>query len=87
MAKAILSNKIINIHEAKTHLSKIIEEIVNNNKSFLIGKSGKPQAQIIPIKEEKNQVVYGLLKGKIRISDDFDDENEEINNLFYGTHK
>jgi hypothetical protein len=27
------------------------------------------------------------LKGKIRISDDFDDENEEINNLFYGTHK
>lgn len=74
---------IYNIHQAKTQLSKLLEE-VSIGKEIIIAKAGKPIAKLTPFKEEKKPRKPGLWKGKIWVSDDFDEEDEEINNLFYG---
>ena len=61
----------INIHQAKTHLSKLLEE-VNKGLEFIITKSGKPIAKLTGIRPAKPLRKPGLLKGKIRIAENFD---------------
>lgn len=73
---------ITNIYDAKTNLSKLIEQVIAG-KDVVIAKAGKPVAKLVSYKEEKKPRVPGLLKGKIWISDDFNDESEEFNKLFY----
>lgn len=75
---------ITNIYDAKTNLSKLIEQVIAG-KEVIIAKAGKPIVKLISFKEEKKPRVPGLWKGKVWISDDFNDESEEINKLFYGT--
>lgn len=71
-----------NIYNAKTNLSKLIEQVIAG-KQVVIAKAGKSVAKLVSYKETKKPRVPGLLKGKIWISDDFNDESEEINKLFY----
>jgi prevent-host-death family protein len=61
---------IINIHEAKTHLSKIIDEVAAG-REVIIAKAGKPMARIVPLTRVVHPKKFGLLKGKIKIPDDF----------------
>ncbi|MEK7573687.1 MAG: type II toxin-antitoxin system Phd/YefM family antitoxin [Patescibacteria group bacterium] len=75
--------QIINIHQAKTNLSKLIEQAVAGN-DVIIAKAGKPVAKLVGYKKPLKPRKLGLLKGKIWISDDFDDEDPEINKMFYG---
>ena len=63
--------RIINIHEAKTHLSRLVEE-VSAGEELTIAKAGKPLARLVPIKPAKRVRKPGFLKGKIRIASDFD---------------
>lgn len=74
--------QVFNIHEAKTNLSKLIEKTIQGEE-VIIAKAGKPVVKLIPHKEKLKPRKLGLLKGKIDIPDDFDDEDEEINKLFY----
>lgn len=74
--------EIINIHQAKTNLSKLIEK-TSKGEEVVIAKAGKPVAKLIAYKEKLKPRKLGLLKGKIWVSPDFDDEDEEINKLFY----
>ena len=71
-----------NIYDAKTNLSKLIEQVLQG-KEVVIAKAGKPIVKLVSYKEEKKPRVPGLLKGKIWMSDDFNDESEEMNKLFY----
>lgn len=73
---------IVNIHEAKTTLSKLIAK-TQNGEEVIIAKAGKPVAKLVSLKEELKPRKFGLLKGKFWISPDFDEEDEEINKLFY----
>jgi prevent-host-death family protein len=61
----------VNIHEAKTHLSKLLEE-VSKGQEIIIAKSGKPMARLTGIGINKPIRKPGLLKGKIKIATDFD---------------
>lgn len=61
----------VNIHEAKTHLSRLVDE-VSAGKELVIAKAGKPMAKLVPIKAVKPKRKPGFLKGKIKISQDFD---------------
>ena len=61
----------VNMHEAKTHLSRLVEE-VSKGSEILIAKSGKPMAKLSGIKAAKPRRKPGFLKGKIRIAEDFD---------------
>ena len=60
----------INIHEAKTHLSRYVEEAAQG-KEIIIAKAGKPVARIAPLTAVKVARKLGLLDGKARIPDDF----------------
>lgn len=75
--------QIFNIHEAKTNLSKLIEKTAKGEE-VIIAKAGKPVAKLSSYKEKLKPRKLGLLKGKIWVSDDFNEENEEINKMFYG---
>jgi antitoxin (DNA-binding transcriptional repressor) of toxin-antitoxin stability system len=67
----------VNILEAKTHLSRLVEDIVSGaERSIVIARNGKPAAQLVPI--EKRPVRLGVLRGKYRIPDDIDVDNAEI---------
>ncbi len=75
--------QIYNIHEAKTNLSRLIEQTLKGEE-LIIAKAGKPVAKLSAYKTFKKKRLPGALKGKIYIAEDFDDESEEINELFYG---
>lgn len=61
----------VNIHEAKTHLSKLLEE-VSQGKDVIIAKSGKPMAKLTGLAVARPVRKPGFLKGKIKIADNFD---------------
>ncbi len=63
--------KSVNIHEAKTHLSRLLDE-VSCGEEVTIAKAGKPIARLVPLMESRPIRTPGFLRGKIRIADDFD---------------
>ncbi len=74
--------QVFNIHEAKTNLSKLIEKTLKGEK-VIIAKANKPLVTLSLFQEKLKPRKAGLLKGKIWVSSDFDEEDEEINKLFY----
>lgn len=62
--------QIVNIYEAKTHFSKLIDAVIHGNE-IIIAMAGKPVAKLGPITKKPDRR-FGVLKGKIRISKDFD---------------
>ncbi len=62
--------KQVNVHEAKTHLSKLLDEVAAGEE-IILAKAGKPVARIVPI-SARRPVRLGGLKGKLKVSDDFD---------------
>ena len=63
--------KTVNIHAAKTHLSSLLEEVAAGEE-IIIAKAGKPLARLVPLEKPDVRKTFGMLKGKIWISDDFD---------------
>ncbi|HTU64846.1 MAG TPA: type II toxin-antitoxin system prevent-host-death family antitoxin [Steroidobacteraceae bacterium] len=61
----------INIHQAKTHLSRLVEDVASGNE-VLIAKGGRPMARLVPLRRDETPRRPGLLKGKLRIADEFD---------------
>lgn len=77
-----------NIHEAKTHLSKLIEK-TQQGESFVISKSGRPVARLVPVSSTTSQQKrIGFLKGELKVPDDFDQMgNEVLVSLFNGNEE
>jgi prevent-host-death family protein len=69
-----------NIHEAKTHLSRLIEDVANGNE-VLIAKGGRAMARLVPLRRDDNPRRPGMLKGKLRIADEFDRSLEPVSAL------
>ena len=69
-----------NIHETKTHLSKLVSR-VEMGEEITISRSGKPVARLVPYLGAPVRAP-GILNGKIRIDDDFDAHDTEIAELF-----
>ena len=77
--------KTINIYEAKTNLSKLLE-LVQAGENIVIAKAGKPIADLVP-HLANNSVIYGKLKGKLTYNDkDFVGTDKDIQQLFYGNN-
>ncbi|WP_455358999.1 type II toxin-antitoxin system Phd/YefM family antitoxin [Streptomyces sp. SYSU K21746] len=70
-----------NVHEAKTHFSKILE-VVATGEEVIISKSGEPVAKVIPLKGKVQRTDYGSLRGQIEIADDFDELPEGFAEAF-----
>ncbi len=75
--------KTYNIHEAKTHLSRLVEA-AHAGEEILIAKAGKPMAKLVPVSASAGQRVLGQLAGKVRESDDCWAPDPELEELFYG---
>lgn len=67
----------VDIHQAKTLLSKLVDIVVEKNEEVIITKAGKPLVKLVAIKDAKPKYCFGLLKGKIKIAPDFDDSLPE----------
>ena len=63
--------KKFNIHEAKTHFSKLVDAVMQGEE-IVIAKAGKPAVKLVPISPHSPKLRFGVLKGKIKIADDFD---------------
>ncbi|MCE3233244.1 MAG: prevent-host-death protein [Rickettsiaceae bacterium] len=63
--------EIINVHEAKTHLSKLLN-LIEKGQEFIIAKNGNPIAKLSPFKKSAERK-GGQLRGLIHINEDFDD--------------
>lgn len=61
----------VNIHEAKTNLSRLVEQAANGTE-IVIAKAGKPMARLVPIQSPASPRKPGFLKGRLWIADDFD---------------
>lgn len=76
----------VNIHEAKTHLSRLVEEAAKGN-VFIIAKAGKPMVKVSPLSEGdmSSAEKLGFMAGEVQVPDDFDSIGEkEIAALFEG---
>ena len=74
----------VNIHEAKTHLSKLIDQ-VSAGQHVVIARHGKPVAVLSAYDADKEipKRMGGQWKGQVRIADDFDAPDPELEDLFY----
>ena len=61
---------MINIHEAKTHLSRIVDDVAADAE-VIIAKAGKPMARLVPMQAASRPKKLGLLKDRIKVSNDF----------------
>lgn len=76
----------INIHEAKTHLSRLIEDAAHGN-AFIIAKAGKPLVKVVPLAADDypDTSRLGFMSGEIGVPDDFDTiESAHLAALFEG---
>lgn len=67
-----------NIHDAKTHLSRIIDR-VEHGEEIIISRSGTPVAKVIPLNRTVNRVARGSLAGQLTMTDDWD--SPEVNDV------
>jgi len=69
----------VNIHEAKTHLSKLIQEAIGGE-DVIIAKGNKPVVRLVALPTQKPQRRLGTAKGNIVMSDDFDEPLDDFSN-------
>jgi len=65
------SMNTLNIHAAKTHLSRLIEEVAEGEE-VVIAKAGRPVARLVPFGKAPGKRTLGILKGRLKVPRDFD---------------
>ena len=71
MIKTEPSVPTVNIYEAKTQLSKLVD-LAASGEDVVIGRAGKPVARITSLQASKRSIRFGVLKGKVKVANDFD---------------
>ena len=80
--------RTINIHQAKTHLSRLVDQVAAGE-PFIIAKAGKPMAKVVPLDAPASTEVrrLGFMVGHGTVPDAFDEiARDEIEQLFNGGH-
>ena len=73
----------INIHEAKTHLSRLVEQAANGE-PFVIAKAGKPMVKVVAL-DDLPTTRLGFMEGEFLVPDNFKEiDRLEIEEMFYG---
>jgi len=71
----------VNIHEAKTHLSRLVDRAAAGEE-IVIARAGKPVARLVAYQPPVTARELGTARGQIWIAPDFDEVDEEITRLF-----
>lgn len=63
----------VNMHEAKTHLSRLVDDVADGE-AIVIAKAGRPVARLVPLDatEGRAKSLIGFMAGRISVPDDFD---------------
>lgn len=72
--------KQVNVYEAKTQLSKLLEQVEAGDE-IVIARNGKPVARLVPAQRRKSPRVPGGWEGKVWMADDFDDPGGEYDEI------
>ncbi|MGI8462167.1 MAG: type II toxin-antitoxin system Phd/YefM family antitoxin [Solirubrobacterales bacterium] len=72
----------LNMHEAKTHLSKLVER-VEKGEEITIARNGTPVAKLVPVAERFPVAPPGFMKGEVWVADDAFEPDEELIDSFY----
>jgi prevent-host-death family protein len=75
--------KVLNIQEAKTHLSRLVEQALAGEQ-IVIAKAGRPCVELTPYVPERAQRTIGGWEGRLRIAPDFDAPDPAVAALFEG---
>jgi prevent-host-death family protein len=78
----MVESKPVNIHDAKTHLSRLVER-VEAGEEITIARAGRPVARLVPLQAARPRML-GALRGRIRLAPDFDAQDETVIELFEG---
>jgi prevent-host-death family protein len=80
---AIMAIMEVNIHEAKTHLSRLLERVAMGEE-VVIAKAGTPVAKLVAVKPAARKFKLGSAKGEFTVPEDFNDPlPKEIEDLFW----
>lgn len=75
--------QVMNIHEAKCHLSKLVE-LAFEGEDVIICKAGKPMVRLVKYQKETEPRTPGYWKGRVKISEDFDKLPKDLASAFRG---
>ena len=75
--------KPINIHEAKTHLSRLVER-VEAGEEITLARAGRPVARLVPYRARREPRRPGLWSGQVTIASDFDEPLEDFERALRG---
>ncbi|RBY78747.1 type II toxin-antitoxin system prevent-host-death family antitoxin [Geodermatophilus sp. TF02-6] len=73
----------VNVHEAKTHLSRLLEA-VERGEDVVIARAGKPVARLVPVSAPRQRREPGSWRGRVVIAEDFDETPESVLAAFRG---
>jgi len=71
----------VGMHEAKTTLSRLVD-VAQSGEEVVITRRGKPVAKLEPMGGSPHESMYGSLKGKIKMADDFDELPDDVARAF-----
>ena len=71
----------VNIHEAKTHLSRLVER-VEAGEEILIARGGRPVARLVPVGRRTRPRELGIWKGEVWVAPDFDESMDDLVDAF-----
>lgn len=76
---------IVNMLEAKTNLSRLVDAVEKGiEPEIVIARNGRPAAKLVPVTAKKRKLRLGLAKGKFVVPDDIDRDNDLVARMFYG---
>lgn len=78
-----MATRQINVHAAKTHLSRLLEE-VEAGEEIVLARAGRPVARLVPFHPHRQTRVPGLWRGSVRLAADFDSTPAELIEAFEG---
>ena len=82
------SDQMVNVHEAKTHLSRILEQILASGEPVTIARAGKPVAIVSRHPESRPaRRRLGILQGKVRLPEKLEVHDAEIRKMFQGKRR
>jgi prevent-host-death family protein len=76
-----LNEPTVNVHEAKTHLSRLLER-VESGQEIVIARAGRPVARLVPFRPRRDPRVPGQWLGRVRLAADFDEIDKTIQESF-----
>ena len=74
---------IVNIHQAKTHLSRLVER-VEAGEEIVLARGGRPVARLVPLGSRLHARTPGLWRGRVELAPDFDAPMPELIETFEG---